>query len=384
LTVTGLVTAGSAAITGDLTAGGNSVIGTGSTQNAAANRGNLTIGGTAGAILNLSIGSADTGYIQHDAIDIYFSNRIAAGSLFFQTNSTTRYRIASDGVATWSNVGGVAGTAMTLNSTGLAVGTASATYKLDLLATGACQSRIKSTGNGQTAGLRIESKNSDGTDCQLLIGSGVVADNEYNIRDTLNTKSLYRISGISASSNAHNWFTGAATASMILDASGNLLVGRTTLFAQASRLTIESNSQTTSICGIFNDSRTDATSAINIAFYRNGTKVGSVDCTNAATSYVTSSDYRLKDDVQPLSGGLSRVCALKPSIYKWKINGFNGEGFIAHELAEVVPFAVTGEKDAVNKDGSVNPQGVDLSKVVPILVAAIKELTARVQTLEAK
>ena len=171
---------------------------------------------------------------------------------------------------------------------------------------------------------------------------------------------------------------------MTLDASGNLLVGRTALFAQPSRFTVESNSQTTSICGIFNDARTDSASAINIAFYRNGIKVGSVDCTNAATSYVTSSDYRLKEDVQPLSGGLARVSALKPSIYKWKINGSNGEGFIAHELAEVVPAAVTGEKDAVNEDGTVNPQGVDLSKVVPVLVAAIQELTARVQTLEAR
>jgi hypothetical protein len=118
----GTATLASATITGALTAGGNSVIGTGSVQNAAANRGNLTIGGTAGAILNLSIGSADTGYIQHDATNIFFANRIAAGSLIFQTNSSTRYQIASDGVATWSNVGGVAGTAMTLNSTGLGVG----------------------------------------------------------------------------------------------------------------------------------------------------------------------------------------------------------------------------------------------------------------------
>jgi hypothetical protein len=57
---------------------------------------------------------------------------------------------------------------------------------------------------------------------------------------------------------------------------------------------------------------------------------------------------------------------------------------LAHELADIVPAAVTGEKDAVNADGTISPQGVDLSKVVPILVAAIQELTARVQTLEAR
>jgi hypothetical protein len=154
-------------------------------------------------------------------------------TLEFAANSLAQYRIAPLGVFSWFD--GAGGTRMTLNSTGLAVGTASATYKLDLLSTSACQSRIRSTGNGQTVGLRIESKNSDGTDCQLLIGSGVVADNEYNIRDIVNTKNLYRISGISASSNAHNWFTGAATASMVLDASGNLLVGLATAGTTAAK-----------------------------------------------------------------------------------------------------------------------------------------------------
>jgi hypothetical protein len=57
---------------------------------------------------------------------------------------------------------------------------------------------------------------------------------------------------------------------------------------------------------------------------------------------------------------------------------------MAHELAEVVPLAVTGQKDAVNDDGSINPQSVDLSKVVPILVAAIQELTARIKILESR
>ena len=226
------------------------------------------------------------------------------------------------------------------------------------------------------------------SDQYLYISNNSYATNANEIYVRTNAAAQYRqVNGTHAWLNAPSGTAGNAitfTQAMTLDASGNLLVGRTTLFAQPSRFTLESNSQTTAICGIFNDARTDSASAINIAFYRNGIKVGSVDCTDAATSYVTSSDYRLKEDVQPLSGGLARVSALKPSIYKWKINGSNGEGFIAHELAEVVPAAVTGEKDAVNKDGTVNPQGVDMSKVVPILVAAIQELTARVQTLEAK
>ncbi len=85
-----------------------------------------------------------------------------------------------------------------------------------------------------------------------------------------------------------------------------------------------------------------------------------------------------------MSGALAKVAALKPCTYKWKSDGSDGEGFIAHELAEVCPDAVVGEKDAVNEDGSIKPQGIDTSFLVATLTAAIQELTARVQALEAK
>jgi hypothetical protein len=117
---------------------------------------------------------------------------------------------------------------------------------------------------------------------------------------------------------------------------------------------------------------------------RNNIAVGTISVTTTATAYNTSSDYRLKESIKPLNSGLTRVNALKPSVYNWKSDGSNGEGFLAHELAEVVPLAVTGQKDAVNDDGSINPQSVDLSKVVPILVAAIQELTARIKILESR
>ena len=120
-------------------------------------------------------------------------------------------------------------------------------------------------------------------------------------------------------------------------------------------------------------------------FQYNGTQIGSIlQSGTTAVTFNTTSDYRLKESVKPLFGGLDRVNALKPSVYTWKSDGSNGEGFLAHELAEVVPIAVTGQKDAVNDDGSINPQGVDLSKVVPILVAAIQELSAKVKSLEDK
>lgn len=125
---------------------------------------------------------------------------------------------------------------------------------------------------------------------------------------------------------------------------------------------------------------------------KNGTTVvGSISHNGTNTAYNTSSDYRLKHDIQPMTGGLSKIAQLKPVTYKWNADNSDGEGFIAHELAEVFPGAVTGEKDALKEDGSINPQGIDTSFLVATLVTAIQEqqvmiqeLTAKVAALEAK
>ena len=91
-----------------------------------------------------------------------------------------------------------------------------------------------------------------------------------------------------------------------------------------------------------------------------------------------------------MTGALAKVTALKPVTYKWKADGSDGDGFIAHELAEVCPQAVTGKKDAVDKDGKPVYQGIDTSFLVATLTAAIQELkaivdsqAARIATLEA-
>ena len=99
--------------------------------------------------------------------------------------------------------------------------------------------------------------------------------------------------------------------------------------------------------------------------------------------YQTASDYRLKHDVQPLTSGLATIASLKPTTYKWNTDNSYGEGFIAHELQAIIPQAVTGEKDAVNDDGSIKAQGVDYSKIVVHLVAAIQELKAEIDMLKA-
>jgi hypothetical protein len=137
------------------------------------------------------------------------------------------------------------------------------------------------------------------------------------------------------------------------------------------------------------------------AFYNTSNSlIGSITgSTGSSTAYNTSSDYRLKENIAPMTGALAIVQALKPVTYKWKVDGSDGQGFIAHELAEVVPDCVSGEKDAVevytDEDGieQTKPkyQGIDTSFLVATLTAAIQEqqtiindLKARVETLEAK
>lgn len=111
-------------------------------------------------------------------------------------------------------------------------------------------------------------------------------------------------------------------------------------------------------------------------------RVGYIDVGASATTYSTTSDYRLKENVEPLTGALARIAALKPSRFNFVAEPDRiYDGFIAHEAAEVVSEAVTGEKDATDEDGNPLYQGIDLSKIVPLLVAAVQEQAAQIADL---
>jgi len=113
--------------------------------------------------------------------------------------------------------------------------------------------------------------------------------------------------------------------------------------------------------------------------------VGRISTSGSATSYVTSSDYRLKENIIPISDSISRLNQLKPSRFNFiEEPNKTVDGFIAHEVQNIVPEAIVGKKDAVNEDGSIIPQGIDQAKLVPLLVAAVQELEARVKELENK
>ena len=113
--------------------------------------------------------------------------------------------------------------------------------------------------------------------------------------------------------------------------------------------------------------------------------VGTITTFSSSTQYNTTSDYRLKENVIPLSDSITRLKHLKPSRFNFIEDPERTmDGFLAHEVQDIVPEAVNGEKDAVDENGNEVHQGIDQTKLVPLLVAAIQELEARVKELENK
>jgi hypothetical protein len=166
---------------------------------------------------------------------------------------------------------------------------------------------------------------------------------------------------------------------MRINSSGDVIVGTTSLLS-AGKLSVSFDGGTrqgmtlrTTIAGTGSTYMQFENSAGGTAGYiiHNGT---------TTVSYVTSSDYRLKEAITPMTGALAKVARLKPVTYKWKVDGSDGEGFIAHELAEVCPIAVTREKDAVDADGNPVYQGIDTSFLVATLTAALQETKALIDT----
>ena len=123
-----------------------------------------------------------------------------------------------------------------------------------------------------------------------------------------------------------------------------------------------------------------------VQFAKNdGGIVGSITQTTSATAYNTSSDYRLKENEVAISDGITRLKTLKPYRFNFKTDSSTTvDGFFAHEAQTVVPEAVTGTKDEVDSDGKAVIQGIDQSKLVPLLTAALQEAVTKIETLEAK
>jgi hypothetical protein len=120
-----------------------------------------------------------------------------------------------------------------------------------------------------------------------------------------------------------------------------------------------------------------------MTFYNDNGTVGTIITNASSTAYNTSSDYRLKENVDYTWDATTRLKQLKPARFNFKADADTTvDGFIAHEVSSIVPEAISKEKDAVKEDGTPDYQAIDQSKLVPLLVKTIQELEARIKTLE--
>ena len=173
-------------------------------------------------------------------------------------------------------------------------------------------------------------------------------------------------------------FETAGSERMRIDSSGNLLVNKTSATAGDGKLQLQGAASATAMTVQVG---TDGNAGIN---FRNSAagNPGYIVVNTSTVVYSSVSDYRLKENVAPMQNALNVVQQLKPVTYSWKSDGAASQGFIAHELQEVFPDAVTGEKDAVDENGKPVYQGIDTSFLVATLVAAIQELKAEVDALK--
>jgi len=200
---------------------------------------------------------------------------------------------------------------------------------------------------------------------------------------------------------------------MRIDTSGNLLINETTRWRSVGKLSITTGGDDgiavlTGAAGLIVRKTSYGNPFLCLFENNGGSQVGAITTDGSTTTYTTSSDYRLKENVEPMSDALAKVLQLNPVTYKWKESGKDGQGFIAHELAEVVPDCVVGEKDGMQtRKYEISPaiqatydeegneltpaveavmgerevpqyQGIDTSYLVATLTAAIQELNAKV------
>jgi hypothetical protein len=323
--------------------------------------------------------------IAHSGGDHYITNNayFNSGWKYGRTSTAQKIEMASGRIWLATAASGSADSAITW-STGLnvdssgnvGIGTSSPVTNLDVVTTAAgTKARIRSnTTNAPTAGLEL---------CRGTT-STFGADNYTDfLIENVNGGNLAFKSGIN----------GTTSERMRIDSSGNLLVGKTSASIDVDGFMVHNSdyinsTNTSGSAAYFNRKGTDG-DIVN--FQNDGSSVGSISVSGSSTAYNTSSDYRLKENVVDLTGASARVNQLDVKRFNFIADDTNTlvDGFLAHEVADVVPEAITGTKDAVDDDGNPEYQGIDQSKLVPLLTAALQEalteiasLKTRVQALE--
>ena len=333
-------------------------------------------------------------------VDVIVAEDLADNSITaaeITNGAVTADKLASNSVTTAKIAAGVTLTSPVMNTITSAAATA-----LTLQSASTTAVTIDTSGNVGIGTASPTAKfNVFGTS-QVLSNPAGTANDSNGFDTTTFSSSTPHWSYLSYNASHFQWST-YNIERMRIDSSGNLLIGKTTqdLASNGWALLPDEGSNYSFDMGgasneCFNYNNT-GTGTYDIAFRYQTTVKGYIRVNSTNTTYSTTSDYRLKENIAPMVGALEKVVQLKPVTYTWKADGSDGQGFIAHELQAVIPDAVVGEKDAVetytdeegNEQTRIKPQGIDTSFLVATLTAAIQEqqalitsLTARITALE--
>ena len=363
------------------------------------NTGNVGIGASSPTFKLDVAGNARASYFalrtnESAPAETSFIYRPATGTLAFGTASAERMRIDSDG-----NVGiGTDDPDRNLD----VVSAENVLYGPTVRASEGVNHRLFNTTNATSryAGITLASNNSAGTTSEFTL-SNVSTSSNYQGVLTLQAR------------------TGASTYAerLRVDKSGNVSIGKTNVLISAVGIHFTpdgtvSATKDGAIPLVLNRVATGSNNPNGVIaqFKRETVTVGNISVSDGATAFNTSSDYRLKENVVELTSASERVNQLRPSRFNWISDDTNTviDGFIAHEVATVVPEAITGAKDAmINEEYEVTPevldedgnvtteavmgtrsvpdyQGIDQSKLVPLLTAALQEALAEIASLKTR
>ena len=217
--------------------------------------------------------------------------------------------------------------------------------------------------------------------------TGTVTGTRFFTTDGTNTLSTYVSGSYNQITSTGSASGGARDLRFNFGQSGTVMTLKSTQVHMAKTMLLDgATTNSTSTSNIISTANADTSSVTgyHISFTKsNGTtSLGRITTNNYSTTYTTSSDYRLKEDLVEITGATAKVLSIPTRNFKWIGSDVRTDGFLAHELASIVPDAVVGEKDAVDSEGNPDYQGIDQSKLVPLLVKTIQELEARIAALE--
>ena len=271
------------------------------------------------------------------------------------TTSTTAYKVTADTTGTLVlQTGATPTTAVTIDtSQNVGIGTASPSQKLEV-SSGAADVTVLAKATGANyASFRVTNSSRD-----------------YSMQIRTDVSNAWVLRDETAGANRLN-----------VDTSGRVSIGGAGYGPGNSCLDLFAIQ---GVNNAMNIKPTTNSSYTAIQFFNSSqSSVGAITCTTSATTYGTGSDYRLKENVLPMTGALNKVAQLRPVTFDWISDKTASQGFIAHELQTVVPDAVVGEKDAVDADGNPKYQAIDTSFLVATLTAAIQEQQALIIKLQA-